>query len=55
MQECKNPSVGIWWFYYDDVLFANPVEVEKDLPYGDCIAGLSDHADYWDKLDALEN
>ena len=51
MQECKNPSVGIWWFYYDDVLFADPVEVEKGLPYGDCIAGLSDHADYWDKLD----
>ena len=41
MQECKNQSVGIWWFYYDDVLFADPVEVEKGLPYGDCIAGLS--------------
>lgn len=54
MQECKNPSVGIWWFYYVNVLFADPVEVEKGLPYGDCIAGLSDHADYadyWDKLD----
>lgn len=34
------------------VLFADPVEVEKGLPYGDCIAGLSDHVDYWDKLDA---
>ena len=41
MQECKNPSVGIWWFYYVNVLFADPVEVEKGLPYGDCIAGLS--------------
>lgn len=52
MQECKTPSVGIWWFYYGDVIYADPVEVENGLPYGDCIAGLSDHADYWDKLEA---
>lgn len=50
MENCTMPSVGIWWFYYDEVLFADPVGVEKGLPYGDCIAGLSDHADYWDKL-----
>ena len=52
MQECKSPSVGIWWFYYDDVLFADPVEVETGLPYGDCIAGLSDHTDYWANMGA---
>ncbi len=51
MENCKTPSVGIWWFYYDDVLFADPIEVEKGLPYGDCITGLSDHADFWDKLE----
>lgn len=51
MNNCSKPSVGIWWFYYDDVLFAEPVEVEKGLPYGDCITGLSDHADFWDKLE----
>ena len=50
MQNCTKPSVGIWWFYYDDILFADSVEVEKGLPYGDCITGLSDHADFWDKL-----
>ena len=54
MQECKVPSVGIWWFYYDHVLFADPVEVEKGIPYGDCITGLSDHAAYWDKLEKTE-
>jgi hypothetical protein len=42
----------IWWFYYDEVLFADPVEVEKGSPYGDCIAGLSDHADFWEKMEA---
>lgn len=52
MNNCIKPSVGIWWFYYDDVLFADPVEVEKGLPYGECITGLSDHADFWDKLEA---
>ena len=52
MNNCSKPSVGIWWFYYDNVLFVDPVEVEKGLPYGDCITGLSDHADFWDKLDA---
>ena len=52
MESCTTPSVGIWWFYYDEVLFADPVEVEKGLPYGDCIAGLSDHADFWDKMEA---
>ncbi len=54
MQNCKNSSVGIWWFYYDDVLFADPIELKKGLPYGDCITGLSDHADFWDKLEASE-
>lgn len=52
MQNCKTPSVGIWWFYYDEVIFAAPVEVEKGLPYGDCITGLIDHVDFWDKLEA---
>lgn len=52
MNNCIKPSVGIWWFYYEDVLFADPIEVEKGLPYGDCITGLSDHADFWDKLEA---
>ena len=52
IEKCTKPSVGIWWFYYDDVLFADPVEVEKGLPYGECITGLSDHADFWDKLEA---
>ena len=52
MNNCSKPSVGIWWFYYDDVLFADPVEVEKGLLYGECITGLSDHADFWDKLEA---
>lgn len=51
MNNCIKPSVGIWWFYYEDVLFADPIEVEKGLPYGDCITGLSDHADFWDKLE----
>ncbi|MCR5724303.1 MAG: hypothetical protein K6G80_04360 [Treponema sp.] len=37
-------------FYYDEVLFADPVEVKRGLPSGDCIAGLSDHADFWDSL-----
>lgn len=53
MKKCTTPSVGIWWFYYDEVLFADPVGVEKGLPYGDSIAGLSDHADYWDKLEII--
>ena len=52
MQNCKTPSVGIWWFYYDEVLFADLVGVENGLPYGTCITGLSDHADFWDKLEA---
>ena len=52
MQSCETPSVGIWWFYQDEVLFAAPVEVEKGLPYGDCITGLIDHTDFWDKLEA---
>ncbi len=51
MNNCSTPSVGIWWFYYDDILFADPIEVTKGLPYGDCVTGLSDHADYWDKLE----
>ena len=54
MQSCTKPSVGIWWFYYDDILFADPIEVEKGQPCGDCITGLSDHADFWDKLDASD-
>lgn len=52
MENCKTPSVGIWWFYYNDVLFADPIEVGKGLHYGDCITGLSDHADFWDKLES---
>ncbi|SFI85944.1 hypothetical protein SAMN04487775_10781 [Treponema bryantii] len=52
MQCCTKPSVGIWWFYYDDILFVDPIEVEKGHTYGDCIIGLSDHADFWDKLAA---
>ena len=28
------------------------MEVEKGLPYGDCITGLFDHTDFWDKLEA---
>ena len=52
MEICTTPSVGIWWFYYDDILFADPVEVAKGLPYGDCITGLTDHADFWDKLES---
>ena len=51
MQSCTNQSVGIWWFYYDDVLFADPVEVEKGQSYGECITGLSDHAAFWDKIE----
>ena len=51
MTPCTSPSVGIWWFYYDDILFADPIEIEKGQPYGDCIIGLSDHADFWDKLE----
>lgn len=47
MQNCVNPSVGIWWFYYDAVLFCDPVEVEDGLPYGDCITGVSDHGTSW--------
>ena len=31
MQECKSPSVEIWWFYYGDVICADPVEVENGL------------------------
>lgn len=50
MNSCTTPSVGIWWFYYDEILYADPVEVENGLTYGDCITGLSDHADYWEKL-----
>ena len=52
MECCSTPSVGIWWFYYDNILFADPVEVAKGLPYGDCITGLTDHADFWDKLES---
>ena len=52
MNYCSTPSVGIWWFYYDNILYADPVAVENGIPYGDCITGLSDHADYWDKLEA---
>ena len=52
MQNCVTPSVGIWWFYYDEVLFCDPVEVKNGLPYGDCRTGLSDHAEFWDKLEA---
>ena len=51
MQKCETSSVGIWWFYYNDVFFADPVEVEKGLPYGNCITGYTDHADVWDKLE----
>ena len=43
---CKTPSVGIWWFYYGEVLFADSVAVENGLPYGECITGLSDHAEF---------
>ena len=49
---CAKPSVGIWWFYYDDVLFADSVEVQNVVPYGECITGISDHAQFWDKLSA---
>ena len=52
MNYCSTPSVGIWWFYYDNILYADPVAVDNGIPYGDCITGLSDHADYWDKLEA---
>lgn len=51
MKKCIKPSVGIWWFYYDEVLFADPIEVEKGLTYGDCITGLTDHAEFWDILE----
>lgn len=47
---CKTPSVGIWWFYYGEVLFADSVAVENGLPYGECITGLSDHAEFWEQL-----
>ncbi|MDD6962164.1 MAG: hypothetical protein PUI64_04595 [Treponema succinifaciens] len=47
---CKTPSVGIWWFYYGEVLFADSVAVENGLPYGECITGLSDHAEFWKQL-----
>ena len=50
MQSCETPSVGIWWFYYDEVLFADSVAAENGLPYGECITGLSDHADFWEQL-----
>lgn len=33
MNNCIKPSVGIWWFYYEDVIFADPIEVEKGLPF----------------------
>lgn len=52
MQNCTKSSVGIWWFYCDKILFADSVEVEKGQPYSDCITGLSDHADFWDNLEA---
>ena len=51
MNNCSKPSVDIWWFNYDVVLFADSIVVEKGLLYGDCITGLSDHADSWDKLE----
>lgn len=50
MLVCKTPSVGIWWFYYDEVLFADAVAVENGLPYDECITGLLDHADFWEQL-----
>ncbi|MCR5765880.1 MAG: hypothetical protein K6G09_07900 [Treponema sp.] len=53
MKNCSFPSVGIWWYYYDEILFAAPIEVEKGLQYGDCVTGLSDHADFWDKLESV--
>ncbi len=52
MQNYETPSVGIWWFYNNNIIFADPIEVEKGLPYGDCITGISDHSDFWDKLEA---
>lgn len=45
---CPNPSVGIWWFYNDTVLLSDPIETDKGNVYGDCITGLTDHADFWD-------
>lgn len=50
ISECKVPSVGIWWFYNDEVFYAATVPVEQGLRYGDCITGLHDHAETWDKL-----
>ena len=52
IEKCTNPSVGIWWFYYDEILFYDAIEVEKGIPYGVCITGLNDHADFWDKLES---
>lgn len=52
MKKCIKTSVGIWWFYYDEVLFTDPIEVEKGLTYGDCITGLTDHVEFWDILEA---
>ena len=52
MNTCTVPSVGIWWFYCDEILFADPVDAAHGLPYGECVTGLSDHADFWDKLEA---
>lgn len=33
MRTCEKTSVGIWWFYYDEVLFEDSVAVENGLPY----------------------
>lgn len=50
---CETPSVGIWWFYNNDILLADAVETEKGQTYGDCITSFTAHTDFWDT--ALKN
>lgn len=51
-KKCEKPSVGIWWFYFEEVIFSDAVKVEGGTHYGDCITGISDHAVFWEKLEA---
>lgn len=43
-------EVGIFWIHRGRVVFKSALPVGEGLPYGDCVNGERDHADYWEEL-----
>lgn len=48
----KNPQVGIFWFWKNEMIFSHKVPLSEGEEFGCIIRGPKDHEEYWEELRA---